>query len=376
MAKNRVVFAGLLALGLIVFSCKKTEKITTTASNEFSTTPVSITTIFPASFGIPNLPMDNQLTEEGIYLGRLLFYDKLLSADESISCASCHSQEHAFAEPKKTSVGVYGLPVKRNATALFNMAYSRKFFWDGRHSRLANLVFEPIQAHNEMALTLPELETRLKSSDLYRNWFKKAFNTSPNIAQMSLAMEQFLLTIVSADSKFDRAGQTQSGLTQSEKDGLRLFQTLTNLQSNNNQGADCFHCHGTVLFQAQNPIAGGITNNGLDRTFEDWGHGAITGKSTDKGTFKTPSLRNIAVSGPYMHDGRFATLEEVINHYSDDIDFLSPNLSPNLANHVSGPGGLPEQMKLTAKQKLDLLNFLNTLTDTTFLRNPKYSNPF
>ena len=256
------------------------------------------------------------------------------------------------------------------------MAYSRKFFWDGRQNRLANLVFEPIQAHNEMGLNLPELEDRLKKSELYQNWFRKAFNNEPNIGQMSMAMEQFLLTLVSSDSRLDKAGPSLSGLNASEKAGFKLFQTLTNLQGGQNQGADCFHCHGGILFQAQNPFAGGITNNGLDATFTDLGAGAITGKTSDNGLFKTPSLRNITLTAPYMHDGRFQTLEEVINHYSDSINFNSPNISPNLANHVSGPGGPPEQMKLTSTQKINLLNFLKTLTDTTFISNPKYSNPF
>jgi len=364
----------LILIVLALAACRKNEPIT--VDSGFKTTPISSLSIFPRRLGIPALPADNPLTEEGVYLGRLLFYDTLLSADKSISCASCHLQKFAFAEPKKKSVGIFGLPVNRNAPSLFNMAYSRKFFWDGRQSRLANLVFEPIQAHNEMGLNLPELDQRLKQSELYKNWFKKAFNADPNISQMSMAMEQFLLTIVSADSKFDKVGPSLSGFTNSEKAGFKLFQTQVDLQSTTNQGADCFHCHGGVLFQAQNPLAGGITNNGLDKTFADLGAGAITGKSTDNGLFKTPSLRNIALTAPYMHDGRFSTLEEVIEHYSEHIEFESPNISPNLANHVDGPGGQPKQMKLTVLQKTNLLDFLKTLTDSTFTSNPKYQNPF
>ena len=365
-----------IILALSLSQCRKSEPIYSSSSESFKPTPIISASIFPRALGIPALPTDNPLTEEGVYLGRLLFYDRLLSADMSLSCASCHLQKNAFAEPKKTSVGIFGLPVKRNASALFNMAYSRKFFWDGRQSRLANLVFEPIQAHNEMGLNLPELDDRLKKSELYQNWFKKAFNADPNIGQMSMAMEQFLLTLVSSDSRFDKAGPSLTGLNSSEKAGFTLFQTLTNLQGGQNQGADCFHCHGGILFQAQNPLAGGITNNGLDASFADLGAGAITGNSTDNGTFKSPSLRNISLTGPYMHDGRFQSLNEVIDHYSDNIDFSSPNISPNLANHVSGPGGPPEQMKLTVAQKQDLLNFLQTLTDSTFITNPKYANPF
>ena len=370
-----VVGLGVLLLGLA--QCKKQKPIDLSSGGDaFKTTPIATSSIFPRSLGVPDLPADNPLTEEGVYLGRLLFYDSILSRDNTISCGSCHIQKFAFAEPKKTSVGIFGLPVKRNASALFNMAYSRKFFWDGRQSRLANLVFEPIQAHNEMAMTLPEVEDRLKKSELYQNWFKKAFNSEPNIGQMSMAMEQFMLTLVSSDSKFDKAGPSLAGFTASEKAGHKLFQTLVDLRMGNNQGADCFHCHQGTLFQTQNPLAGGISNNGLDVTFNDLGAGAITGKSSDNGLFKSPSLRNLVYTAPYMHDGRFQTLEEVINHYSDSINFNSPNLSPNLLNHTSGPGGPPLQMELTPTQKADLLNFLKTLTDSTFVSNPKYSNPF
>jgi cytochrome c peroxidase len=161
-------------------------------------------------------------------------------------------------------------------------------------------------------------------------------------------------------------------LNDEEKRGALLFNGLVNFDvpTGLTTGADCFHCHGGGLAQQNNPDMGGIANNGLDGNFPDKGYGAITGNPADRGLFKTPSLLNISVTAPYMHDGRFATLDEVIDHYSDNVNYLSPTISPMMAAHGN------RQLKLTVQQKADLKAFLMTMTDTAFLANPAYANPF
>ena len=373
---NNIV--GRFWIGIVLFaqvfasSCREEDNAIKT-DGVYAPTKIDPTTIFPKEFGVPSLPKDNPLTIEGVYLGRMLFYDPVLSIDSSISCASCHKQEYAFADPVAFSNGVFGLKTGRNASALFNMAYNKKFFWDARVNTLRDLVFEPIQAHNEMSMTLPLLKDKLLKINRYKEFFKKAFNSEPNVFDMSLAMEQFLLTIVSKDSRFNQffPGDNISILNASELRGAFIFNGLVDFDANGKtKGSDCFHCHGGELAQQNNISMGGISNNGLDMNFEDLGFGGITNLGQDKGTFKTPSLINIALTGPYMHDGRFKTLEEVIDHYSDNVNYSSPTLHPQMSIH----GG--KQLNLSQQQKDDLLAYLRTMTDNVFITNPKYSNPF
>ena len=216
---------------VVLFSCSKEEKVFNNSLTPYSPTPVSTSDIFPMEFGAPNLPKDNPFTEEGIFLGRMLFYDPILSLDSSVSCASCHQQQYAFAEPLDRSFGIFGLRTSRSAMPLFNLAYSQKFFWDARVSSLRQLVFEPIVAHNEMAMSLTRLEERLKRNKKYIEYFNKAFNEEPNLYDMSLAMEQFLLSMVSKDSRFNRffPGDNVQELNASELRGAFIFNGLVNL---------------------------------------------------------------------------------------------------------------------------------------------------
>ncbi len=339
----------------------------------FKTTLIDPASIFDKKLGpVPILPADNPLTVEGIELGRMLFYDPILSIDSTVSCGSCHKQEFAFADgPVALSRGVFGLVTNRNTPPLFNLAYNKKFFWDARQNTLRELVFEPIQAHNEMAMTLPMLDRRLRRSSMYKDAFLKAFNAEPNVFDMSLAMEQFLLSIVSYQSKFNEFFPGRfSKLTDEEGKGALLFNALVNFDLDGNvTGADCFHCHGDNKAQIQDPTFGGIANNGLDLVFTDKGYGGITGRFQDMGTFKTPSLLNIELTGPYMHDGRFRTLDEVIDHYSEGVKFNSPNLNPMMSHEG-------RHLNLKPEQKAALKAFLLSMTDTAFIHNPKYSNPF
>lgn len=360
-------------IALAFSSCSKEEDAKAREGGSYSPTPVLASDIFPMEFGAPNLPEDNPFTVEGIYLGRMLFYDPVLSLDSTISCASCHRQEYAFAEPVDKSFGIFGLRANRNAMPLFNLAYSRNFFWDARVKSLRQLVFEPIVAHNEMAMSLALLEERLKRNKKYIDYFNKAFNDDPNLYDMSLAMEQFLLSIVSKDSRFNQffPGDNIDVLNSSELRGAFMFNGLVDFDSEGRtKGADCFHCHGGELAQQNNPAMGGISNNGLDAAPQDLGHGGITNRDADMGAFKAPSLLNIALTAPYMHDGRFNTIEEVIEHYSDHVHYENPTIHPQMAAH----GGV--QLNLSDQQKQDLAAYLRSMTDSTFIANPAYSNPF
>jgi cytochrome c peroxidase len=362
----------LLCIGFWLSSCTKEEGLIKDTGT-FKPTTVNPSDIFPPEFGMPLLPEDNPFTEEGILLGRMLFYDPILSIDSSISCASCHRQEFAFTEPLDRSVGFRGLRTSRSSMPLFNLAYHHSFFWDARVKTLRELVFEPIQAHNEMAMTLPTLQVRLKRNKNYISYFKKAFNSEPNLHDMSLALEQFLLSIVSKDSRFNVffPGDNPRVLNASELRGAFIFNGLIDFDVNGKtKGADCFHCHGGELAQQLNPNMGGISSNGLDAVPRDLGVGGITNRTGDMGTFKAPSLLNIAVTAPYMHDGRFASLEDVINHYSEGVHYNNPNIHPQMAAH----GGI--QLNLSIQQKEDLIAYLKSMTDSVFLMNPNYANPF
>lgn len=309
-----------------------------------------------ATFPIPDLPKDNPLTEERVSLGEKLFNEKLLSKDNSLSCASCHDEKHAFTDSRRYSVGVSGQTGARNAMPLFNLAWKRSFFWDGRAPSLRAQALIPIQDHTEMDESLTNVCAKLagKAGGDYPALFTSAFG-SPTITpeKIGLAIENYLLTLTSFDSKFDQAIRGTATLTEEEQRGLQLF--ITEYDPRREQfGADCFHCHGGPLFQSQS-----FANNGLDETFADPGHATVSGKAADEGKFATPSLRNIALTAPYMHDGRFRTLEEVVAHYATGV-IRSSTLDPNLAKHPNG--GVP----LSPADKRALVAFLRTLTDSKF----------
>jgi cytochrome c peroxidase len=371
----KIVCASLFAVILFFASCKKEDdNAKYNPKGTYIPTKIDPFSIFPAELGMPSLPSDNPFTIEGVYLGRMLFYDPILSYDSSISCASCHKQEFAFSDPIEFSPGAFGLKTKRNAPPLYNLAYSKHFFWDGRVTNLRDLVFEPIQAHNEMAMTLPKLEGKLKNVTRYIDYFNKAFGHAPNLVDMSKAIEQFMLTIVSDGSRFNKffPGDSVQLFNFNELKGAQIFNGLVHFDpvTKFTPGADCFHCHGGELAQQQNFNMGGLANNGLDDVLTDLGYGGIINDSKKYGTFKAPSLLNIALTAPYMHDGRLKTLDEVIEHYSDKMNFNSPNIHSLISSH----GGI--QLNLTAEQKTNLKAYLMTMTDNKLITNPAYGNPF
>lgn len=319
--------------------------------------PTPYTLKIPATFQrflpAPVIPADNPMTVEGVDLGKKLFFDKRLSNDMTLACAGCHFPTQAFDDTNRFSVGIDGIAGNRNAMPLFNHAWNTngKFFWDGRAASLEIQAFEPVINPIEMHDTWPNVVSKIQADAQYPSMFQSAFGTSiVDSVLVSKALAQYERTLISGNSKFDRYLLRQENLTPNELNGFGLFM--------DESGADCFHCHG----DANNPLWTDnlFHNNGLDANFADLGLGAITGLSSDNGKFKTPSLRNLAFTAPYMHDGRFATLDEVINHYSDSL-VASPTISP-LLKHVAAGG-----VKLTIQEKADLKAFLLTLTDSSFV---------
>jgi len=319
-----------------------------------------------------DIPADNPLTEEGVELGRLLFWETRLSEDNSMSCGSCHLPEVNFADPAQYSTGVTGAVGTRNAMALINLGWASSFFWDGRSPSLEDQIRDPVPHPSEMNLPWPEAVAKLQADGTdtrYPERFFDAFGTteiSEDLVVMAIA--QFVRTMISADSKFDRWRRGETDLTDSEYSGYQMF-----LREGGDPeevpggqfGGDCFHCHGEAGLQFTDHL---FHNNGLDPSFEgDPGRASVTGSPLDSGLFRTPTLRNVALSAPYMHDGRFQTLEEVVEHYNSG-GVASSTIDPFMKYTTGG-------LSLAPSQKADLLAFLHTLTDTVFVQNPAFQDP-
>ena len=314
--------------------------------DNFTPYPLTISRSFP----IPALPRDNPLITERVALGKKLFDDPVLSRNGMVSCASCHLEKAAFTDGLPVSIGIEGRRGDRNAMPLFNLAWKSRFFWDGRAESLRAQVLMPIADHREMDMQPEKACDKLAASADYRSAFGAAFK-SPGITpeKLALALEQYLLTLIASRAKFDQVLNGKAALTDAEQRGFELFMTESDPRTGQ-RGADCFHCHGGPLFTDHQ-----LHNNGLQAPGK--GRAAISGEPADEGKFATPGLRNIALTAPYMHDGRFASLEEVIEHYSTGIH-RSAALDPNLAKH-SGSG-----LQLSAEDQKALIAFLKTLTDT------------
>jgi cytochrome c peroxidase len=354
----------LVCLGfLLLSSCA--EKAEVIVKAEYDSTAYFLQTGLLAP---PDIAADNQLTVQGVKLGRMLFYETRLSKDGTQSCAGCHRQEHAFTDTAQFSTGVEGLLGKRQAMAVFNMAWnSNEFFWDGRSHLLRDQSLKPIQDPLEMNETLENVIAKLSADSMYTNQFMRAFGSEIITEEkMSLAMEQFMNSIVSVDSKYDRYLAGSETLSASEERGRELFFLEYNPGFPESSGADCAHCHSGKNFENDKYI-----NNGLDlpEDITDIGREEVTGMDSDKAKFKVTSLRNIELTQPYMHDGRFTTLEQVIDHYNENIK-KSPSLDPAL-EYTTYTG-----LMLTEQDKIDLVAFLKTLTDDVLPTNPEYSDPF
>lgn len=361
---SRHLFKILCLLGLIVLtSCRKdTQPYIAT----FDDTPYNL--IYSNSLPVPNLSADNPLTVEKVKLGRMLFYENKLSKDASMSCASCHVQSDGFSDSNQFSTGVEGLQGARQAMAIFNMAWNQNgFFWDGRAELLRHQAILPIQDPLEMNEKLKNVVAKLSADWRYSDQFVRAFESGTiTPLNISLALEAFMMSIVSDNSKYDRYLAGLETLTPSEENGRVLFFGEYNEFFPATSGADCAHCHSGGNFENDQYM-----NNGLDSdaNITDIGREKVTNDANDRAKFKVTSLRNIAVTAPYMHDGRFSTLEEVVDHYNNGIQH-SATLDPAL-NATTGTG-----LMLDATEKADLINFLKTLTDDKYLTNPAYKSPF
>ncbi len=336
---------------LFIFSCNPDETY-------FETTPYSILT--PDGFPEMYIPEDNLLTQEGVFLGKKLFFDPILSSNNSISCASCHIQENSFSDPNQFSVGVNGDLGFRNAFSLVNIGWNTSFNWDGSSSSLENQVFEPVTNPIEMANNWEQVEADLNASSEYRDLFKQAFNIDCiDSVYIAKAIAQFERTLISSNSRYDKWQRGEVMFTNEELDGFNIFNT---------ERGDCFHCH-----TGRNFMDNIFHNNALDENFSDLGLYEVTGNDLDKGLFKTPTLRNVEFSAPYMHDGRFNTLDEVIDHYNSG-GFYSSTVDPLMKYVNSNPYGIPGQtgLMLTQQEKNNLKAFLLTLSDEDFIQNTDF----
>ena len=332
-----------------------------------------------------NTPIDNPTTDAGATLGRVLFYDKKLSANGTIACASCHQAEHGFSDPNVLSEGFEGGLTRRHSMGIVNARFyaDGQFFWDERAETLEDQVLMPFQDDIEMGLTLPELIDIVSEQTYYPPLFENAFgNQDITSDKISKALAQFIRSMVSMTSKYDQARSEVSSpitdfpsFTAQENLGKRLFYLPRELT--NGVNGNCVGCHQTEAFVGPlpnfpGPLATFATSNGLDAiSTTDLGVGESTGNANDNGKFKVPSLKNISIRPPYMHDGRFGNLEEVIDHYSSGIQ-NHPNLISPLVNNNGEVG----QFNFTQEEKDALIAFLNTLTDNEMLTDEKYSNPF
>lgn len=328
-------------LGLLVLICL--------AFSNQMTTPV----YFEVPKGWPQPQYDfkkNPLTEEGFQLGRHLFYDPIMSRDSTISCSSCHLQQTGFTHvDHDLSHGIEGRIGTRNSLALINLAWSKSFHWDGGVNNLEMQPINPIESPTEMDEKLQNVVAKLQRSDKYKTLFTKAFGDEKITSQRLLkALAQFTVSLKSTNAKYDKVMRKTETFTAQEQHGYDVFKV------------NCASCHTEPLFSSDR-----FENNGLaiDNTLNDLGRTKITGRAADQRRFKVPTLRNIQFTFPYMHDGRFKTLTEVVKHYNS----LTNN--KNLGKELSQP------MNLSDKDRVDLVAFLQTLTDKEFLFDKKFSFP-
>jgi cytochrome c peroxidase len=310
----------------------------------------------PANFVKMQIPPDNPLTVEGIALGEQLFFDPILSVDRSISCSSCHVPNLAFTDGKAVSTGIDNRVGRRSAMSLINVGYYYKgLFWDGRVKSLEMQALMPVTDHREMGNDWTTVEERLRRHTDYPELFRRAFGIK-RAAEIdrylaAKALAQYERALVNYNSKFDRVQRGEAQFTAAEKRGWQIFfdDTLELPTS------ECGHCHIDPLFTTL-----GFFNNGIEQVntlndFHDKGRGVVTGRLVDNGKFRIPTLRNIMLTAPYMHDGRFATLDEVFDHYISGGHFAD-NLNPNV-----------RKLRIREQDKKDLIAFLQTLTDSTFV---------
>jgi cytochrome c peroxidase len=350
----------LLCVVLLSGSCKRQEPDLIPEEFKLHAMQIEVPEGFPAI----EPAEENPLTEEGVALGRLLFYDVRLSGNNRISCASCHDPALAFSDGVALSaIGASGEQLHRHAPALINLAWAKNgLFWDGGASNLESQAFAPLSSPDEMYQNLTELEHELKQVPDYVNRFKQVFQAEIKSVYVVKALTQFERTLVSAKSRYDRYQRKAPGVSFSPEESLGL--SLVNLK--------CRSCHSGELFTDNN-----YHNNGLDQDFSNTqfeglyqGRYRISYQLSDLGKYKTPTLRNVLRTAPYMHDGRLSTIEEVLDHYEHGVKtYMTTDL---LLNQRDGKPGIP----LSSAEKKAIIAFLGTLTEPEFGINQKMNNPF
>ncbi len=279
-------------------------------------------------------------------LGELLFKEKFLSRDSTVSCASCHRPEFAFADSTAFSLGINHTLTKRNTPSVLNMKNRPYYFWDGRASSLDEQALMPIENKDEMGLPIPEAVARLRENTFYNHYFKIVFGHEPDAASLAKAFSAYENSLETEDSRFDKWGNKKANLTDEEEFGRQVFLS---------EKAKCFDCHKFEDFTTDEFKNIGLFNG---KNLNDSGRYLITKDKTDIGKFKTPGLRNIAATAPYMHNGMFATLEEVVDFYND--------VNKKIPNAINVDSTLQKPLGLNEKEKKALVTFLKTLTDIRF----------
>ena len=366
--KNIVILLfSIVVISIISFSsCQKEETQYNRQTGEL---------ILPSTpykyFGSSTSPITNLDLQAQV--GRVLFYDRNLSKNNGISCASCHIQSHAFGDNKAFSHGFENKLTERNSIAIHNLSngfgfgISQNLFWDGRTTDIAEMVLQPSLNHIEMGMdSRAEIAAKIKKLTYYEELFKDAGYAEINERNISDALVQFVISINVQDSKFDKVhkigGAAEATFTALERHGESVF----------NGKYNCNSCHNNPVSSYGNN-AGSFVNIGLDKFSEDKGLMGVTGQESDRGKFKVPGLRNVQFSAPYMHDGRFGTLSEVLDHYSHGIE-NTDNLDPRLRENSSN--GHAKKMNISDYDKKALIAFLNTLSDYDVLTHDRFSNPF
>lgn len=323
---------------------------------------------YPDYFGNRiSIPEDNPTTKQGVFLGRMLFYETKLSSNQTISCASCHQQKLAFTDGKAFSDGINNVPTKRSSMSLANLLWVRNFFWDGRAKGLEEQAKFPLNDPHEMGAYLEKAVLELRKTKEYPPLFKEAFGSSEiNSEKITKAIAQFERTLISANSNYDQYLKGEYKPTEQELNGMELFMNSPQPEKNI-RGANCAQCHGTPKMYMEL-----FHNNGLDSEPKDIGREELTGMPNDRGRFRVATLRNIALTAPYMHDGRFKNLEEVLDHYNEHIS-PSKSLSISLKDRSNNLNG--KDLGLTVNEKSNIISFLKMLTDSTFINDPKFSDP-
>lgn len=379
-ASQYLAFAVFAVSVVLLAQCKKDDPPPVSPACDLTGIPYAPTPYTiqkPDHFPQVPVPADNPMTAEGVQLGRRLFYDPILSGDSTMSCSSCHLPQGSFTDNKAVSTGIDNIAGRRSSMSLLNIAYAtNRLFWDGRVKTLEEQALKPVEDPIELHATWPEVVERLKKHPEYPGYFRKAFGIgsceeiTKELAAKAIAQFERIL-ISSGTSKYDLFLKGDIDLEDEELRGkIMYFDEGAQVGLPDGQ---CFHCHGSITLSGNNFFNNSLDSVGSLNDFVDKGLGEFTGNPSDNGKFRATTLRNIALTAPYMHDGRFQTLEQVMAQYNDNgTGFINEDpfvqqIGFPVAGHYPG---------LTPSQTTDIIAFLHTLTDTAFINNPAFQNPF